>query len=75
MSRENPGFAGKIGPRPQPFNRFTTQPTIDGFEVIDADGRPVGSRDTLRQATGAAFRLNRAAANGSDALTYALGGR
>jgi hypothetical protein len=56
---------------PAPFKRFTVLPTIDGFEVIDTDGRPVASRATRRQAAGTAFRLNRAAANGG--LSHAFG--
>lgn len=38
---------------------FSVLPTIDGYEVIaDDTGRPVLSRDTQREAQGAALRLN-----------------
>lgn len=59
---------------PPQFNRFTTQPTIGGYEVIDADGRTVYEKPTLREATGTAFRLNKAAAASPQALAAALGG-
>lgn len=39
---------------------FSVIPTIDGYEVVaDDTGRPVLSRDTRREANGAAQRLNR----------------
>lgn len=52
---------------------FTTLPTIDGFDVIDAaTGHPVDHRDTLKSATGRAYSLNGAAMNGPRALARAL---
>ena len=52
--------------------RFTIARTIDGWEVIDSDGRPVDKRETAASANGVAYRLNGAAAAGPRALAHAL---
>lgn len=52
------------------MTKFSVLPTIDGYEVIaDDTGRPVLSRDTRREANGAAQRLN---SMNSTALARAL---
>jgi hypothetical protein len=55
-----------------PLQRFTVLTCIDGFEVIDSDGRAVDHRSTLQSANGVAFNLNNAAKNGPRALARAL---
>lgn len=56
-----------------PFRPFTTLPTIDGYDVIDAaTGRPVDHRDTRRSANGRAYTLNDAAKAGPRTLARAL---
>lgn len=59
---------------PRPFRKvFTTLPTIEGFEVIAIDtGRPVAHRETLKSATGTAYRYNLAANQGPKALARVL---
>lgn len=52
--------------------RFTVLPTILGFEVIDADGRPVDTRETRASANGVAQSLNEAEKAGQAALIGAL---
>lgn len=56
------------------LHRFTTLATIDGYDVIDGNGRPVDHRDSLASANGVAYKLNQAAMAGPDALIAALGG-
>lgn len=52
---------------------FSVIPTIDGYEVVaDDTGRPVLSRDTRREANGAAPRWSSIAAQGSKSLARAL---
>ena len=56
--------------------RFTTLPTIDGFDVVDDHtGRPVDHRSSLASANGVAYKLNSAMLAGTDALCAALGAR
>lgn len=52
--------------------RFTILPGLYGFEVIDADGRPVDRRETRKSANGAAQYLNEAAMRGTKSLERAL---
>lgn len=52
--------------------RFTVLPSSLGFEVIDADGRPVDTRPSRLEAEDEAAGFNRAAAAGSRTLTAAL---
>lgn len=52
--------------------RFTTLRAIDGVEIIDERGRPVGKRETLQSANGYAWFLNDAARRGPCALARAL---
>lgn len=58
-----------------PARRFSVANTIDGYEVIDQDGRPVsGSYDFANEPLEKAADLNEAVAAGPDALRLALGG-
>lgn len=58
---------------PQPLmKRFTIQPTIDGFAVIDDDGRPVGSERDYSLALDLAADLNHAAGFGPIAVAKML---
>lgn len=52
--------------------RFTTLAALDGFEVVDLDGRPVDHRPTLRSAAATATALNAAHRAGPRALVGAL---
>ena len=52
--------------------RFTIAPCIDGWEVVDEDGRPVDKRESKASANGVAYRLNGAAAHGPKTLARAL---
>lgn len=54
--------------------RFTLASTIDGYEVVDSDGRAVSdSYDTANLALSIAADLNAAAARGRRALVRAFG--
>lgn len=55
-----------------PAKRFTVQPTISGYEIIDFDCRPVATRDFQHEADGVAADLNRAAFGGSLDLAATL---
>ncbi len=52
--------------------KFSTLPTIDGFDVIDERGYPVDHRPTKAEANGVAFRLNSIAYQGPKALAKAM---
>lgn len=52
--------------------RFSILPSSIGFEVIDADGRPVDVAPTKRTAADQAAGFNRAAEAGSRTLEDAL---
>jgi hypothetical protein len=53
--------------------RFTAAPTAYGYEVVDADGRPVASEQDELSAGIIAATLNGAAAAGPRSLARALG--
>lgn len=60
-------------PEPIPA-RFSTGLTLDGWEVVDSDGRSVTDSYSQRAAASiVAERLSNAAANGPAALRIALG--
>ena len=54
------------------LRRFTTLSGIDGYEVIDADGRTVALRQSERSANGVAHSLNKAASQGPQELSNLL---
>lgn len=56
-----------------PPNRFSVASAMDGYEVVDHDGRPVAWADFQYQADEVAIDLNKAAQNGSHALSARLG--
>lgn len=57
-----------------PGMRFSIAPTLDGYEVVDGNGRPTGfTGDDARQANGFAQSLNSAAKQGPRALAHAFG--
>lgn len=62
----------KRQPAPKRPARFTILPTIDGFEVIDNDGRPVDHRETAASANGVAHYLNTADRDGPATLATLL---
>lgn len=56
--------------------RFNIASTLDGWEVVDGNGRPTGFEgESPQQANGFAQMLNSAAKNGPQALAAAFGGR
>lgn len=54
------------------FNRFSTLATMSGYEVVDERGHPVAEREDRQSASGVAFMLNRAAADGGEALAKTI---
>lgn len=52
--------------------RFSSLPTIGGYQVIDFDGRPVAEHDTPAESRATADELNAAAFAGSGALIAEL---
>lgn len=54
--------------------KFSIAPTLDGYEVVDGNGRPTGfTGDDAQQANGFAQSLNQAAKRGPQALAHAFG--
>ena len=51
---------------------FSTAVCIDGYEVVDQDGRPYAKRRTQQSANGVAYFFNEAARNGPKALAGAF---
>lgn len=63
-------------PAPPGWVQFEAIDTIDGAQVIDVlTGHAVLERPTRKSAAGIAWSLNRAAADGPEALILALGGK
>lgn len=56
-----------------PTTRFTTQRAIEGWLVVDRDGRPISDLTSSNEALRLAEKLNLAAYGGRDALHRALG--
>lgn len=61
-----------LRPRGSFVKRFDTLPSMDGYEVIDRDGRPVAVRGTHQSANGVAFRLNEIASTHPQGLAKAI---
>lgn len=72
-----PRIQGSISPaKPAEFRRrrFSVSPTIDGYEVVDDDGRAVSNHfEFANLALELAGDLNSAAARGKRSLAVALG--
>jgi hypothetical protein len=71
-----PRIQGTIPPAKPPIvpHRFSIASTIDGYEVVDRDGRAVSdSFDTANRALSIAADLNEAAGRGRRALSRAFG--
>lgn len=56
-----------------PNARFSVQRAIQGWEVVDSDGRPVDELTSEEEAVTIAEHFNLAAYGGSDALFRAFG--
>ncbi len=56
----------------RPPQRFSSLPTIGGYQVIDYDGRPVIECETPAESRTVADDLNHAAFAGTAALIYEL---
>ena len=61
---EQPGTAGPRSIK-MPASRFSVVQNLQGFEVIDYDGRPVDELPSRESAEDVCVRLNEAATNGT----------
>jgi len=64
--------AGRMPRERRAIRRFTIGRSLLGHEVLDSDGRPVATRDSLGDARADAAILNRAAEAGSRTLAKTL---